>query len=382
MDLAYLQTDVREYEITKAVSLVLFDPWALITLKTAGQCVVNLPEALFDHDYPGHYFRRVKTVSLAIPCVTGPYTSVNCTLTMLNSKIRIDNMASSTTDFANDAHFITNYAATQSIATSTAQNDPGLFEVNFRDERYLPFEGAGVISTWQIDLPVDCNAFDFESISDVVINLRYTSRYGGDGLRDLARQNAFLPTRPGQSYSGSTIPFAAPQTDLQRLFSLKREFPTEWYKFLNPPEAATSQTMSIVLGNDRFPFQYRRMVMKFTEAELFLVLKGSQFQADYSNPGSKPLVLHLGSPGVSNPPSVTLMSNTPILAGLPYGSIMQPPKPTATGSGPPVWILSVESTDIPKNLQSPVSPGGSSPAHLNPDAISDIYLLCHYSVSS
>jgi Tc toxin complex TcA C-terminal TcB-binding domain len=101
---------------------------------------------------------------------------VNCTLTLLNAKIRVDNTASSKTDFANDAHFVTNYAATQSIATSTAQNDPGLFEVNFRDERYLPFEGAGAISSWQIDLPIDCNAFDFDSISDVVINLRYTSR--------------------------------------------------------------------------------------------------------------------------------------------------------------------------------------------------------------
>jgi Tc toxin complex TcA C-terminal TcB-binding domain/Neuraminidase-like domain/PA14 domain/Salmonella virulence plasmid 28.1kDa A protein len=382
MELAYLQTDVREYEITKAISLVLFDPWALMNLKTTGQCVVNLPEVFFDHDYPGHYFRRVKTVSLAIPCVTGPYTSVNCTLTMLNSKVRVDNMAGSTTDFAGDAHFITNYAATQSIATSTAQNDTGLFEVNFRDERYLPFEGAGAISTWQIDLPIDCNAFDFESISDVVINLRYTSRYGGDGLRDVARQTALLPTRPGQSYSGSKFNFATPQTDLQRLFSLKREFPTEWYKLLNPPEAATSQSMSIALGQERFPFQYRQMVLEFTEVELFLVFKGPQFQAYYSSAGSTPLVLHLGPPGVSNPPSATLISNPPLLGGLPYDSIA-PPK--VAGSGPPAWILSAESTDIAKinvKLQSPVSPGGSSPAHLNPDAISDVYLLCHYSVSS
>jgi Tc toxin complex TcA C-terminal TcB-binding domain/Neuraminidase-like domain/PA14 domain/Salmonella virulence plasmid 28.1kDa A protein len=382
MELAYLQTDVREYEITKAVSLVLFDPWALITLKTTGQCVVNLPEALFDHDYPGHYFRRVKTVSLAIPCVTGPYTSVNCTLTMLNSKTRIDNIASSKTDFANDAHFITNYAASQSIATSTALNDPGLFEVNFRDERYLPFEGAGVISTWQIDLPIDCNAFDFESISDVLINLRYTSRYGGDGLRDLARQTALLPTRAGQTNPGKPMPFATPQKDLQRLFSLKREFPTEWYKFLNPPDTATSQSMSIALGNERFPFQYRKEKFQFTEVELFLVFKGSQFQTDYSSGGSPTaLVLHLGTLGISNPPSATLISNPPILGGLPYDSIV-PPK--AAGSGPPTWILSADNADIAKihhALQNVVSTGGANYTHLNPNAISDIYLLCHYSVS-
>jgi hypothetical protein len=378
MELAYLQTDVREYEITKAISLVLFDPWALINLKTTGQCLVNLAEAFFDHDYPGHYFRRIKTVSLAIPCVTGPYTSVNCTLTLLNSKIRVDNMASSKTDFANDAHFVTNYAATQSIATSTAQNDPGLFEVNFRDERYLPFEGAGAISTWQIDLPIDCNAFDFDSISDVVINLRYTSRYGGDGLRDLARQTALLPTRPGQAYSGSTTSFATPQTDLQRLLSLTREFPSEWYKFLNPPDTATSQSMSIVLGVERFPFQYRKKKIQITEVELFIVFK-TQFQGDYS--GGTPLVLHLGSPGISNPPSATLTSSPGLLGGLGYGSIAQPPQPAGT---PPMWVLSAGSTDIAKidkTLQNVVSTGGNSYAHLNPDAINEVLLLCHYSIS-
>jgi hypothetical protein len=40
-----------------------------------------------------------------------------------------------------------------SIAASTA-HDSGVFELNFRDERYLPFEGAGAInSTWTLDLP-------------------------------------------------------------------------------------------------------------------------------------------------------------------------------------------------------------------------------------
>jgi hypothetical protein len=31
----------------------------------------------------------------------------------------------------------------QSIATSRGRDDAGMFELQFRDERYLPFEGAG-----------------------------------------------------------------------------------------------------------------------------------------------------------------------------------------------------------------------------------------------
>ena len=257
LEMAYVDQNKREYEITKYISLVLLDPIALITLKETGQCVVSLPEALFDADYPGHFVRRIKCFSLTIPCVTGPYTSVNCTLTLLSNKIRIDNLASGPDDYSQDSHFITNYAATQSIATSSAQNDSGMFELNFRDERYLPFEGAGVISNWRIELPLDCNAFDFETISDAVINLRYTARDGGDALRAAAKQAA---TQLAQG-------------KLLRFFSLRHEFPTEWYRFLHPADADPSQNMQIALGIERFPFQYRGKKIDFSKVDLLLKFK-------------------------------------------------------------------------------------------------------------
>ena len=86
--------------------------------------------------------------------------------------------------------FIYNFSATQSIATSHAQNDSGLFEVNFRDERYLPFEYAGAVSRWMITMPPACNAFDFDTITDVILKLSYTARDGGDLLRTEALQAA------------------------------------------------------------------------------------------------------------------------------------------------------------------------------------------------
>ena len=88
MEMAYHDLNQREYELTKHVSLLQVDPLALLQLRTTGRCTVTLPEALFDMDGPGHYFRRIKTVAVSIPCVTGPYASVNCTLTLLKSSIR------------------------------------------------------------------------------------------------------------------------------------------------------------------------------------------------------------------------------------------------------------------------------------------------------
>ena len=182
MEMAYLDKNKREYEITKHISLMSHHPMALIALKETGQCEVYLPEALFDMDYPGHYMRRIKNVSLTIPCVTGPYTSTNCTLTLLSNKIRVDNNAQG--DYleqldGDDSRFVTTYGAVQSIATSHGQNDSGIFDLNFRDERYLPFEGAGVIARWRIEMLREHNAFDSDTISDVIFHIKYTAREGG-----------------------------------------------------------------------------------------------------------------------------------------------------------------------------------------------------------
>src|SRR5258708_3579831 len=123
LEAAYLEQNRREYEITRHISLVLHDPMALIALKETGTCVVTLPEALCDMDYPGHYMRRIKNVSLTIPCVTGPYTNVNCTLTLLSNQVRADNnplpsYAKNEDGDGDDNRFITTFGAIESIATS------------------------------------------------------------------------------------------------------------------------------------------------------------------------------------------------------------------------------------------------------------------------
>src|SRR3989442_233642 len=115
-------------------------------------------------------------------------SSVNCTLTLLKSSIRKtpvvgDRYARAD---AEDDRFSDNFGSLQSIVTSSAQNDSGLFETNLRDERYLPFENSGVISEWQLQLPADPSKndprqFDYDTISDVILHIRYTSR-GGGGL--------------------------------------------------------------------------------------------------------------------------------------------------------------------------------------------------------
>ncbi|MGH9921083.1 MAG: neuraminidase-like domain-containing protein, partial [Nitrososphaerales archaeon] len=164
MEVAYLEQNRRELEVTKHVSLLEFDPAALAVLRATGQCFLYLPETLFDADFPGHYMRRIKSLGVTVPCEVGPYTSVNCTLTLVRHATRWNPTTAGWTavDFTktSDPNVLYNLAALESIVTSSAQTDAGLFEVNLRDERYLPFEGAGAVALWMVQLPLDTNAFD------------------------------------------------------------------------------------------------------------------------------------------------------------------------------------------------------------------------------
>jgi len=270
LEAEYINQNKREFEITKHISLAQMSPLSLITLKETGQCTISLPEWLFDMDYPGHYMRRIKNVSISIPCIVGPYTSVNCTLSILSNETRmdatlLDGEYPKKPAGEDDDRFKTMFGAISSIATSSGQNDSGMFELNFNDERYLPFEGAGVISTWQVSLPKENNYFDFASLSDVILHISYTSRNGGGQLAVAANTNV-----------QDTLP-----SSTARLFSLKHEFATEWYKFLNPVGGA-DQEMIFELKAEHFPFFIRGKLnsIQIKKMDLFVQSKDETI-ADY-----------------------------------------------------------------------------------------------------
>src|SRR5690606_12487694 len=211
LEAAYIDQNKRELEITKHISLAQVAPLSLMTLKETGKCLLSLPEWLFNMDYPGHYMRRIKSVSISVPCIAGPYTSVNCSLIMTKNEMRLN--ATLGGGYAkvdeNDSRFTTQLGAISSIATSHGQADSGMFELNFNDERYLPFEGSGAISEWSIELPIENNHFDFSSISDVIIHMNYTARDGGGQLAQAAN---------------TELQDLIPENSA-KLFSLKHEFP-------------------------------------------------------------------------------------------------------------------------------------------------------------
>jgi hypothetical protein len=245
MEAQYLAGNLRELELTKHVSLALTQPSALVQLLQTGSCSIALDEALFDRDYPGQYFRRIRSVALTIPCVSGPYTGVNATLSLAQAVVRT--LAPSftykpwiwgqTTGLNADKSIINSPPVTANpiIATSSGQGDAGLFEINLRDERWLPFEGQGAVSSWTLSLDPRDNNFDLSSVTDVILHVRYTARAGGDA--ELVR-TAIKPINTRSI-----------------LVSVRNTFADAYYSFFNPADStAPRQALTIPLTKTLFPF--------------------------------------------------------------------------------------------------------------------------------
>ncbi|MEX5215456.1 MAG: hypothetical protein NW703_14980 [Nitrospiraceae bacterium] len=250
LEAAYLERNRREYELTKHVSLLVLNPEQLLHLRESGSCEFEIPELLFDLDFPGQYFRCIKSVGLSIPCVTGPYTGVNAKLTLLSSRVRRKTDVSMgygyTPDDINGDRFSHNPIGIQSIATASAQNDRGMFDFAFRDERYLPFEGAGVISRWRLELPTQFRQFDYDTIADAVLHISYTAREGGEAFKTTVNEHVTA------AINHWLDEVAENETGLPRLISLGHEFPNALHKLLNP--SGPIQTAEFELTDRHFPF--------------------------------------------------------------------------------------------------------------------------------
>jgi len=273
LEAAHQETRGHDFEVSKSISLRQINPLELLRLKETGECEFALPEVLFDMDYPGHYLRRLKSVSLRVPCILGAHTSLNCTLRLLEHKFRTNAIAKSKSDYPEQADQTENRFSTvnvpiTSIAVSSLEDENGVFELNFHDERYLPFEGAGAISKWRIELPKEFRHFDYDTIMDVVLRLRYTSVDGGDKLKKPASDWVLDYIKSVKELSQTEGLFA--------VFDLKNDFPNEWYDANHPSAGATERLLTIDKLYEKLPiFTKGREPAKIQATDVYLFVSGS-----------------------------------------------------------------------------------------------------------
>jgi Tc toxin complex TcA C-terminal TcB-binding domain len=275
---------------------------------------------------------------------------------------------------ADDGRFIENNIPVKATAVSTAQNDSGVFELSFRDERYLPFEGAGVISDWSLELFSDLPAnnpnpmnpdfgkplrqFDYGTITDAIVQIRYTAREDAG----LFKNNAIAHLREHYARDGATPSL--------RMFNLRQEFPSQWQRFLYPTNAASGNVFELEMAPNLFPLR---------DKEKTLRINSIWFLARSRNNGNYQVVIT--PPG---PPPLPAGSNTLTLTRLPkYGNLHYALKSTsAIPPAVPLFTTSIDLSVAPEKWQFRTTrPGGGN---LQEDPVTkimeveDAYLVIGY----
>ncbi len=96
--------------------------------------------------------------------------------------------------------------------------------------------------------------FDYNTISDIILHLRYTARDGGEVLRTAAA--AAVTATLSDATSGVLI----------RLFSLRNEFPSEWARFVSASVTGASR-ITVDLSAKRFPYFTQGRTIGISNAE-------------------------------------------------------------------------------------------------------------------
>ncbi|MCG8575366.1 MAG: neuraminidase-like domain-containing protein [Flavobacteriales bacterium] len=251
LEQAYVQKDSRELEIEKVISLSQLTDKngfgyisALQNLIHTGKCKFEFDELLFDLDYPGHCARKIRSISISIPAVMGPSETIKATLTQGKHAIRYKG-----DDQPTEQSFLKN----QQVALSSGVNDSGMFELNFRGERYLAFEQTGAISEWELEMPHAANNFDFNRLSDVIIKLQYTA------IPDESRRKVVLDQINGTNGFGAAKRL---KKSGYNTYSLKHQNATNWFDFLNPVEEAKEHQLNFKLNREHFPYNLTKLKVK------------------------------------------------------------------------------------------------------------------------
>jgi hypothetical protein len=204
MENAYVQANERRLTIKRSFSIKgarSDKDWkqALEDLKKNKPLTFEFKAADFDRDYPGQYLRQLKHVSVSFVLGSGQsLEGLSAILTQTGNTTLVE------ADEAGAAYLYTptdvppasikrNLRAQQQIALSSSVSEDGLGfgpgewvqELMFHDGRYLPFEGTGAISQWELQMPGKSATSLFGDkviLSDIQINLVYTAVPGGSAL--------------------------------------------------------------------------------------------------------------------------------------------------------------------------------------------------------
>jgi len=189
----------------------------------------------FEMAYPGTYAGRISTVEVALQGIVPP-TGISGSLT--NSGISTYRLpAANWTETNAGAKYRVQSKETLIISDYSPREDQAVTQLDSGMLRI--FEGAGVCSTWHLEIPPSENDVDYGALTDVELTITYNARYD-PGLHD--QVIAALAGRPGAAVRQRGIP-------------IRWIYPDAFFDFQN------SGTMTLSFAQRDFPVNQRSPVV-------------------------------------------------------------------------------------------------------------------------
>jgi hypothetical protein len=262
----------------------------------------------FDEYYPGTYAGRIQVVEVEVDGIVPP-SGISGSLT--NGGVSCYRMPAAAGGGATGSglKYRVQSAETLVLSDYSARGDALLQPPDRRQLRV--FEGAGLASTWRLELPKAVNDIDYGALTDVRITLHYKARFDPD-LHD--RVIAELATRPGVSARQRAIP-------------LRWLYPDAFFAFQDT--GVLSLTLSAV------DFRRNEQAPKLTDVGIVMAL----------DPGEAPsgIKISLATPGQAAVSATTSAEGTieSATAGSPWA-------PLAGGSALGPYTLTLTAADNPR----------------------------------
>jgi hypothetical protein len=229
LDQYAFETRQRKLQLTQTLSLAQIAPLEFQQFRETGQLIFVTPMELFDRDFPGHYLRLIRRVRVSMIALTPPTRGVRATLSASGiSRVVIGGDSFET---------VTARRSGETVAFTSPLNATGLVELEPEGELLLPFEGMGVDTSWDLQLPKAANPFDYRAVADVLLTLEYTALSNPVYRRQVIKQL-------DRKISGD------------RIFSFREQFSDSWYELNNADameDAGRRMVANFSTRRDDFP---------------------------------------------------------------------------------------------------------------------------------
>ena len=239
-------TDQRKLQLTKTISLAQMAPFEFQRFRETGVLPIAISRQLFDQDFPGHYLRLIKRVTTSVLALIPPTHGIKATLSNTGvSRTTIGGSAFQDVVVRRDP---------QAVALTSPMNATGLFQLDAQPELLLPFEGLGVETSWEFQMPKAANFINYDAIADVLITIEYTA------LSDAV-------------YRQQVIQQLNREFNADRAISFQQHLPDSWYDIHNPEQLETARRFraEFSIAETDFPLNLERDSLKTSNLLAYFV---------------------------------------------------------------------------------------------------------------